>query len=197
MELLFRFSVLEYNGPCSRCARDEGFSSLRKGWFHCPTSPRSITSGRTGSWCRGRRRRRMSCPHSLHYGSGVFEGIRCYKSARRATRAYVFRLRDHMERLHRSCKIAQIELPYSGRRADATPRWRSSVPTGLPAVLHPPIGVPRLRRHGRRSRPGRPRTWSSPCGRGMPTWAPTRWKTAWPWACPRGVSARTTPSRPR
>ena len=50
--------------------------------------------------------------HSLHYGSGVFEGIRCYKVTDE-DKSFVFRLRDHMERLHRSCKIAQIELPYS------------------------------------------------------------------------------------
>ena len=43
--------------------------------------------------------------HSLHYGSGVFEGIRCYKNPENG-KSYVFRLRDHMERLHRSCKIA-------------------------------------------------------------------------------------------
>ena len=50
--------------------------------------------------------------HSLHYGSGVFEGIRCYKVPDE-DKSLVFRLRDHMERLHRSCKIAQIDLPYS------------------------------------------------------------------------------------
>lgn len=50
--------------------------------------------------------------HSLHYGSGVFEGIRCYKDPD-SEKSFIFRLRDHMERLHRSCKIAQIELPYT------------------------------------------------------------------------------------
>jgi len=50
--------------------------------------------------------------HSLHYGSGVFEGIRCYKDPD-SDKSYVFRLRDHMERLHRSCKIALIDLPYT------------------------------------------------------------------------------------
>lgn len=50
--------------------------------------------------------------HSLHYGSGVFEGIRCYQDPE-SGKSYVFRLRDHMERLHRSCKIAQIPLEYS------------------------------------------------------------------------------------
>lgn len=50
--------------------------------------------------------------HSLHYGSAVFEGIRCYQ-APESKKSYVFRLRDHMERLHRSCKISLIDLPYS------------------------------------------------------------------------------------
>lgn len=48
--------------------------------------------------------------HSLHYGSGVFEGIRCYKGN---TGSNVFRLVDHMERLIASCKIAQIPCQYS------------------------------------------------------------------------------------
>lgn len=50
--------------------------------------------------------------HSLHYGSGVFEGIRCYENPE-TRKSYVFRLRDHMERLARSCKVALIDLPYS------------------------------------------------------------------------------------
>jgi branched-chain amino acid aminotransferase len=50
--------------------------------------------------------------HSLHYGSGVFEGIRCYKDPD-SDKSFVFRLRDHMERLHRSAKIAKIDLPYT------------------------------------------------------------------------------------
>ena len=56
--------------------------------------------------------------HSLHYGSGVFEGIRCYEGE---GKSYVFRLMDHMERLVRSCHIAQIPLEYSAADlADAT-----------------------------------------------------------------------------
>lgn len=50
--------------------------------------------------------------HSLHYGSAVFEGIRCYQDPD-SKKSYVFRLREHMERLHRSCKIALIDLDYS------------------------------------------------------------------------------------
>ena len=51
--------------------------------------------------------------HSLHYGSGVFEGIRCYEGEKAS---YVFRLKDHMERLVRSCKIAQIPLQYTAEQ---------------------------------------------------------------------------------
>lgn len=58
--------------------------------------------------------------HSLHYGSGVFEGIRCYKNPDN-DKSYVFRLRDHMERLHRSCKMALIDLEYTvDQLCDAT-----------------------------------------------------------------------------
>ena len=58
--------------------------------------------------------------HSLHYGSGVFEGIRCYENPE-THKSYVFRLRDHMDRLIRSCKIACIDIDYTAEElADAT-----------------------------------------------------------------------------
>jgi branched-chain amino acid aminotransferase len=47
--------------------------------------------------------------HSLHYGSGVFEGIRAYRTKRGPA---VFRLTDHIERLHRSAKIYLVDMPY-------------------------------------------------------------------------------------
>ncbi|MDQ4149149.1 MAG: branched-chain amino acid transaminase [Actinomycetota bacterium] len=47
--------------------------------------------------------------HSLHYGSGLFEGIRAYKTKRGPA---VFRLTDHIERLHRSAKIYLVDVPY-------------------------------------------------------------------------------------
>ena len=50
--------------------------------------------------------------HSLHYGSAVFEGIRCYKDPD-TDKSFVFRLEDHMERLLRSCKIAAIDCDYT------------------------------------------------------------------------------------
>ena len=51
--------------------------------------------------------------HVVNYGSSVFEGIRCYHTAKGPA---IFRLRDHMLRLLQSCKIYRIELDYSPRR---------------------------------------------------------------------------------
>lgn len=48
--------------------------------------------------------------HALHYGSGVFEGIRCYKTARGPE---VFRLAEHIDRLFWSAKIYRMEIPYT------------------------------------------------------------------------------------
>lgn len=48
--------------------------------------------------------------HSLHYGSAVFEGLRCYKTPNGSA---IFRLRDHMERLHRSAKILMMDIPFT------------------------------------------------------------------------------------
>jgi branched-chain amino acid aminotransferase len=48
--------------------------------------------------------------HSLHYGIAVFEGIRCYKTARGPA---IFRLDAHLERLFRSAKIVGMEIPYT------------------------------------------------------------------------------------
>src|SRR5487761_2391099 len=48
--------------------------------------------------------------HTLHYGTGAFEGIRAYKTPNGVA---VFRLREHMERLLRSCRILMIDVPFS------------------------------------------------------------------------------------
>jgi branched-chain amino acid aminotransferase len=48
--------------------------------------------------------------HALHYGSSVFEGIRAYTTP---TGGAVFRLRDHMRRLHDSAKIYRMPLKHS------------------------------------------------------------------------------------
>jgi branched-chain amino acid aminotransferase len=48
--------------------------------------------------------------HGLHYGTGVFEGIRCYETPRGSA---VFRLTDHLKRLDASARLLHMELPYS------------------------------------------------------------------------------------
>ncbi|MBI5827413.1 MAG: branched-chain amino acid transaminase [Deltaproteobacteria bacterium] len=49
--------------------------------------------------------------HTLHYGLGVFEGIRCYTCA--DGRSAIFRLREHTDRLFDSALIAEMEIPFS------------------------------------------------------------------------------------
>lgn len=48
--------------------------------------------------------------HTLHYGLGAFEGIRCYKTPEGPA---IFRLREHIDRLFDSSKILQIKPPYT------------------------------------------------------------------------------------
>lgn len=48
--------------------------------------------------------------HALHYGSGLFEGIRCYDTKRGPA---IFRLPEHTRRLFDSAKIYRMEIPYS------------------------------------------------------------------------------------
>ena len=48
--------------------------------------------------------------HSLHYGSAMFEGIRCYKTDRETI---IFRLDAHIKRLFRSAKIYEMGIPFS------------------------------------------------------------------------------------
>lgn len=48
--------------------------------------------------------------HALHYGSGVFEGIRCYDTVDGPA---IFRLREHLERFFASAAVYDFEIPYS------------------------------------------------------------------------------------
>jgi branched-chain amino acid aminotransferase len=50
--------------------------------------------------------------HALSYGTGCFEGIRAYWNDQ-AGENYIFRVREHFERLHRSCRITMTSLPYT------------------------------------------------------------------------------------
>ena len=51
--------------------------------------------------------------HTLHYGFGVFEGIRCYKTKKGAA---IFRLKEHVSRLFDSAKIIGIEIPFTPKK---------------------------------------------------------------------------------
>jgi branched-chain amino acid aminotransferase len=52
--------------------------------------------------------------HSLHYGLGVFEGIRCY--ACEDGRSAIFRLREHIDRLYGSAHILDLPMPFPRER---------------------------------------------------------------------------------
>ncbi len=49
--------------------------------------------------------------HTLHYGLGVFEGVRCYEGA--SGRGAIFRLREHVDRLFGSAHILDLPIPFS------------------------------------------------------------------------------------
>src|SRR5512146_2876261 len=73
--------------------------------------------------------------HGLHYGSGVFEGIRAYETARGTA---IFRLTDHLERLFNSAKLLHMELPYTV--ADIREAcWELVGANGLPEAYVRPI----------------------------------------------------------
>jgi branched-chain amino acid aminotransferase len=73
--------------------------------------------------------------HTLHYGTGVFEGIRAYETSRGPA---VFRLTEHIERLFNSAKIMMMEIPYTvDEIVQATKDTVRS--TGLPSCYVRPI----------------------------------------------------------
>ena len=112
--------------------------------------------------------------HTLHYGMGVFEGVRCYKTVDGPA---IFRLRDHTDRLFRSAQHLRHEDPvHRGRARRGAARVRARQQARL--VLHP---ADRLLRLGTRwaSPPSRIRCTSrSPPGRGARISAPTASKRA-------------------
>jgi len=73
--------------------------------------------------------------HTLHYGCGVFEGIRAYETARGPA---IFRLREHIERLFASAKIFMIDIPFSVEEIIEATRETVRV-NGLPSCYIRPI----------------------------------------------------------
>ena len=64
-----------------------------------------------GEFTEGGRHHVNLLAHTLHYGLGVFEGVRCYRV--RDNRLAIFRLSDHLRRLFESAKVCQMAIPYS------------------------------------------------------------------------------------
>ena len=73
--------------------------------------------------------------HTLHYGTGVFEGIRAYETSEGPA---VFRLTEHINRLFKSAKILGMEIPYTPEQLIAATKEvvRS---TGLPSCYVRPL----------------------------------------------------------
>ena len=73
--------------------------------------------------------------HTLHYGTGVFEGIRAYETS---SGPAVFRLTEHIQRLHRSAHIMGMEIPYTVDELVAATK-ATVASTGLPSCYVRPI----------------------------------------------------------
>jgi len=56
--------------------------------------------------------------HTLHYGLGVFEGIRCYQTKKK--KSAIFRLQEHVDRLFNSAIVLGIEIPFSKKKISNT-----------------------------------------------------------------------------
>ena len=72
--------------------------------------------------------------HALHYGSSVFEGIRCYETPNGPA---IFRLTDHMRRLFASARIYDMAMPYSLEQLNAASREVIRVNRLTKAYLRP------------------------------------------------------------
>ena len=57
--------------------------------------------------------------HTLHYGMGVFEGVRAYETAQGAA---IFRLKEHTDRLFNSAKILGMKMPFSKEEVNEAQR---------------------------------------------------------------------------
>ncbi len=73
--------------------------------------------------------------HTLHYGTGVFEGIRAYETANGPA---IFRLTDHIKRLYNSAHILGMEMPYSVEEIVQATK-DTVLSTGLPSCYVRPI----------------------------------------------------------
>ena len=75
--------------------------------------------------------------HALHYGTGVFEGVRAYETP--ARRPAIFRHQDHIDRLFRSARHVLHGHPVLARRRSARRRTRRSPRNGLKSCYIRPL----------------------------------------------------------
>ena len=103
--------------------------------------------------------------HGLHYGTGVFEGVRCYDTE---IGPAVFRHEDHLDRLFDSAE-ALLHADPVREGADPPGDARPHRPQRDARVLHPPARLPRLRHRWACSRSTRRSTSASRRGSGART----------------------------
>ncbi len=129
--------------------------------------------------------------HTLHYGSGVFEGIRAYPTERGVA---VFRLRDHIERLFVSAQVFLIDVPFTVEEIIEAAREVVRVNGLTDGCYIRPLVYLGYGEMGLNPIPC-PVNVSIAAGRGAPIWARRGWQTG---CRPRSApGAATTPTRSR
>ena len=126
--------------------------------------------------------------HGLHYGTGVFEGVRCYDTELGPA---VFRNAEHIERLLRSAELYYMPVPYT-RRAAARRDARARRAQRPALLLHPPDRLPRLRPDGPEPARRAGRRDDRLLGVGAPTSARRASATASARRSPRGGASAPT-----
>lgn len=62
-----------------------------------------------GEWVEWREAKVHVLTHTLHYGAGVFEGLRAYHAEQGTA---IFKLKEHTDRLYRSAHILNMKIPF-------------------------------------------------------------------------------------
>lgn len=75
-----------------------------------PTTKKIWFNGRLVNWAKASTH---VLTHALHYGSGVFEGIRFYETSQGPA---IFRLKEHVERLFYSAQTLEMKIPYTKKQ---------------------------------------------------------------------------------
>ncbi|MFM8267906.1 MAG: branched-chain amino acid transaminase [Ilumatobacteraceae bacterium] len=96
------------------------------------TTPKIWMNGELVDWDRAQVH---VLTHTLHYGTGVFEGIRAYETS---SGPAVFRLTDHIVRMHNSARILGMEIPFTVDQLVAATK-ATVASTGLPSCYVRPI----------------------------------------------------------